>query len=101
MTRKDILAKIEETYNKIYTFTDSLGDEALNILDEHTSRYNLSNEDSILMAAMCDEEDPSSLSKDTLSCLLDAYNEALADLRSEQTFGIDDLKNDNEVNRLF
>ena len=101
MTRKDILAKIEETYNKIYAFTDSLGDEALNILDEHTSRYNLSDEDSILMEAICDGEDPSSLSKDTLSCLLDAYNEALADLRSESTFSIDDLKNDNEVNRLF
>ena len=101
MTRKDILAKIEETYNKIYTFTDSLGDEALNILDEHTGRYNLSDEDSILMEAICDGEDPSSLSKDTLSCLLDAYNEALADLRYARTFGIDDLKNDNEVNRLL
>lgn len=101
MKRKEILSKIEETYNNIYAFTDSLGDEALNILDEHTGRYNLSNEDSILMEAICDGEDPSSLSKDTLSCLLDAYNEALADLRSEQTFSIDDLKNDNEVNRLF
>ena len=101
MTRKEILSKIEETYNNIYAFTDSLGDEALNILDEHTTRYNLSDEDSILMEAMCDGEDPSSLSKDTLSCLLDAYNEALADLRYARTFGIDDLKNDNEVNRLF
>ena len=101
MTRKEILSKIEETYNNIYAFTDSLGDEALNILDEHTGRYNLSDEDSILMEAICDGEDPSSLSKDTLSCLLDAYNEALADLRYARTFGIDDLKNDNEVNRLF
>jgi len=83
MKRKDILAKIEETYNKIYAFTDSLGDDALEILDEHTSRYNLSNEDSTLMEALCDDYDPISLSKDTLSCLLDAYNEALADLRCE------------------
>ena len=83
MTRKEILSKIEETYNKIYAFTDRLGDEALNILDEHTGRYNLSNEDSTLMEAMCDDYDPTSLSKDTLSCLLDAYKEALADLRCE------------------
>jgi len=83
MTRANLLSKIEETFNKIYQFTDRMGDEALNVLDEHTDRYNLSNEDSILMEALCDGEDPSSLSKDTLSCLLDAYNEALADLRCE------------------
>ena len=83
MKRKEILSKIEETYNKIYAFTDSLGDEALNILDEHTGRYNLSNEDSTLMEALWDGAAPSSLSKATLSCLLDAYNEALADLRCE------------------
>ena len=83
MTRANLLSKIEETFNKIYQFTDRMGDEALNVLDEHTDRYNLSNEDLILMEALCDGEDPSSLSKDTLSCLLDAYNEALADLRCE------------------
>ena len=115
MTRKEILSKIEETYNKIYAFTDSLGDEALNILDEHTGRYNLSDEDSTLMEAMCDGEDPSSLSKDTLSCLLDAYKETFYHLVSVQQAehddnelrveigycDIDDLKNDNSVNKLF
>ena len=34
MTRKEILSKIEETFNKIYAFTDRMGDEALNILDD-------------------------------------------------------------------
>ena len=68
MKRKEILELIDETYNNIYAFTD---------------RYNLSNEDSTLMEALCDDYDPTSLSKDTLSCLLDAYKEALADLRCE------------------
>tara|TARA_B100001093_G_scaffold386324_1_gene372214 strand:+ start:260 stop:511 length:252 start_codon:yes stop_codon:yes gene_type:complete len=83
MKRKDILSKIEETYNKIYAFTDRMGDEALNVLDEHTDRYNLADEDAILMEALVDEYDPTNLSKDTLSCLLDAYKDALADLRCE------------------
>jgi len=83
MKRKEILSKIGEIYYKIYAFTDSLGDEALEILDEHTSRYNLSSEDAILMEALCDDYDPTYLSKDTLSCLLDAYKDALADLRCE------------------
>jgi len=83
MKRKDILSKIEETYNKIYAFTDRMGDEALNVLDDHTDRYNLADEDAILMEALVDEYDPTNLSKDTLSCLLDAYKDALADLRCE------------------
>ena len=83
MKRKDILSKIEETYNKIYAFTDRMGDQALNVLDEHTDRYNLADEDAILMEALVDEYDPTNLSKDTLSCLLDAYKDALADLRCE------------------
>ena len=83
MTRKEILSKIEETYNKIYAFTDRMDDDALNVLDDHTDRYNLADEDAILMEAICDDYDPTNLSKDTLSCLLDAYKDALADLRCE------------------
>jgi len=83
MKRKDILSKIEETYNKIYAFTDRMGDEALNVLDDHTDRYNLADEDAILMEALVDEYDPTNLSKDTLSYLLDAHLDALADLRCE------------------
>ena len=83
MKRKDILSKIEETYNKIYAFTDRMGDEALEVLDQHTDRYNLADEDAILKEALVDEYDPVNLSKDTLSCLLDAYKDALADLRCE------------------
>ena len=83
MKRKDILSKIKETYNKIYAFTDRMDDEALEVLDQHTDRYNLADEDAILMEALVDEYDPINLSKDTLSCLLDAYKDALADLRCE------------------
>ena len=83
MKRKDILSKIEETYNKIYAFSDRMDDEALEVLDQHTDRYNLADEDAILMEALVDEYDPINLSKDTLSCLLDAYKDALADLRCE------------------
>ncbi len=83
MKRKDILSKIEETFNKIYQFTDRMGDEALNILDEHVTRYNLDNEYTICLEAQIDEYDPTNLSKDTLSCLLDAHLDALADLRCE------------------
>ena len=83
MTRANLLSKIEETYNKIYAFTDSIGDEALEILDQYTDSYNLSSEDAILMEAMCDDLDPTYLSKDTLSCLLDAYKDTLADLKCE------------------
>ena len=83
MKREDILSKIEETYNKIYAFTDRMDDEALEVLDQHTDRYNLADEDAILMEALVDEYDPINLSKDTLSCLLDAYKDALADLRCE------------------
>jgi len=83
MKRKDILSKIEETYYKIYAFTDRMDDEALEVLDQHTDRYNLADEDAILMEALVDEYDPINLSKDTLSCLLDAYKDALADLRCE------------------
>jgi len=83
MKREDILSKIEETYNKIYAFTDRMDDEALEVLDQHTDRYNLADEDAILMEALVDEYDPVNLSKDTLSCLLDAYKDALADLRCE------------------
>jgi len=60
-----------------------MGDEALEVLDQHTDRYNLADEDAILMEALVDEYDPVNLSKDTLSCLLDAYKDALADLRCE------------------
>jgi len=83
MKRKEILSKIEKTYSKIYQFTDRMDDEALNVLDQHTDRYNLADEDAILMEALVDEYDPINLSKDTLSCLLDAYKDALADLRCE------------------
>jgi len=83
MKRKEILSKIEETYNKIYQFTDRMGDEALNILDEHVTRYNFDDEYSILIEALCDDYDPTNLSKDTLSCLLDVHKDALADLRCE------------------
>tara|TARA_R100000541_G_scaffold58243_1_gene69235 strand:+ start:312 stop:563 length:252 start_codon:yes stop_codon:yes gene_type:complete len=83
MTRANLLSKIEETYNNIYAFTDSIGDEALEVLDQYTDSYNLSSEDEILMEAICDDLDPTYLSKDTLSCLLDAYKDALADLKCE------------------
>ena len=32
MKRKEVLLKIQETYSKIYAFTDRIGDEALNVL---------------------------------------------------------------------
>ena len=83
MTRKEILSKIEETYNKIYAFTDRMDDEALNVLDEYVTKYNLDDEYSILIEALCDDYDPTNLSKDTLSYLLDAHKDALADLRCE------------------
>ena len=83
MKRKDILAKIEETFNKIYQFTDRMGDEALNVLDEHVTAYNLDKEYSICLEAQIDEYDPTNLSDEILSCLLDAHKDALADLRCE------------------
>ncbi len=83
MKRKEILELIDEMYNKIYQFTDRMGDEALNVLDEHVTRYNLDDEYSILIEALCDDYDPTNLSKDTLSCLLDVHKDALADLRCE------------------
>ena len=83
MKRKDILSKIEETYNKIYAFTDRMGDEALNVLDEYVTKYNLDDEYSICLEALCDDYDPTNLSKDTLCYLLDAHKEALSDLRCE------------------
>jgi len=83
MTRANLLSKIEETYNKIYAFTDRMDDEALNVLDEYVSQYKLDEEYSILIEALCDDYDPTNLSKDTLSYLLDAHKEALSDLRCE------------------
>jgi hypothetical protein len=83
MTRANLLSKIEETFNKIYQFTDRLGDEALNVLDHHVTAYNLDNEYTICLEAQIDEYDPINLSKDTLSYLLDAHLDALADLRCE------------------
>ena len=38
MTRANLLSKIEETFNKIYQFTDRMGDEALNVLDGKEGR---------------------------------------------------------------
>ena len=83
MTRSDLLSKIEETYSKIYAFTDRMDDEALNVLDEYVTKYNLDNEYSICLEAQIDEYDPSDLDDDTLSRLLDAHKDALADLRCE------------------
>ena len=83
MTRSDLLSKIEETYSKIYAFTDRMDDEALNVLDEYVTKYNLDNEYTIHLEAMIDEYDPGDLDDDTLSRLLDAHKDALADLRCE------------------
>jgi hypothetical protein len=83
MTRANLLSKIEEAFNKIYQFTDRMGDEALNVLDKHVTAYNLDNEYTICLEAQIDEADPVNLSKDTLSYLLDAHLDALADLRCE------------------
>ena len=83
MTRANLLSKIEETFNKIYQFTDRMGDEALNVLDKHVTAYNLDNEYTICLEAQIDEADPVNLSKDTLSNLLDAHLDALSDLRCE------------------
>ena len=83
MKRKEILELIDETYNNIYAFTDRLGDEALNVLDEYVTKYNLDDEYTILIEALCDDYDPTNLSKDTLSYLLDAHKDALANLRCE------------------
>ena len=83
MKRKEILSKIEETYSKIYAFTDRMDDEALNVLDEYVTKYNLDNEYTIHLEAMIDEYDPGDLDDDTLSRLLDAHKDALADLRCE------------------
>ena len=60
-----------------------MDDEALNVLDEYVSQYKLDEEYSILIEALCDDYDPTNLSKDTLSYLLDAHKEALSDLRCE------------------
>jgi len=83
MTRSNLLEQIETAYHKIYQFTDRMGDEALNVLDHHVTAYNLDNEYTICLEAQIDEYDPVNLSKDTLSCLLDAHLDALADLRCE------------------
>ena len=83
MKRKEILELIDETYNNIYAFTDRLGDEALEVLDEYITKFNLDDEYTIHLEAMIDEYDPVNLSKDTLSYLLDAHLDALADLRCE------------------
>jgi len=60
-----------------------MGDDALNVLDEHVTRYNLDKEYSICLEAQIDEYDPVNLSEETLLCLLDAHKDALADLRCE------------------
>ena len=83
MTRSNLLSKIEETYSKIYAFTDRMDDEALNVLDEYVTKYDLDNEYTICLEAQIDEYDPVNLSEDTLSRLLDAHKDALADLRCE------------------
>ena len=83
MTRANLLSKIEETFNKIYQFTDRLGDEALNVLDHHVTAYNLDNEYTICLEAQIDEYDPINLSDTNLKGLLRAHLEALADLRCE------------------
>ena len=83
MKRKEVLLKIEETYHKIYAFTDRMGDEALNVLDKYVTDYDLDNEYPIHLEAMIDECDPVSLDCDTLSRLLDAHKDALSDLRCE------------------
>ena len=49
MKRKEILELIDETYNNIYAFTDRLGDEALEVLDEYITKFNLDDEYSILI----------------------------------------------------
>ena len=83
MTRANLLSKIEETYSKIYAFTDRMDDEALNVLDEYVTKYDLDNEYTICLEAQIDEYDPVNLSEETLLCLLDAHKDALADLRCE------------------
>ena len=83
MKRKEILELIDETYNNIYAFTDRLGDEALNVLDEYVTKYELDDEYSICLEAMIDDYDPVNLDNDILSRLLDAHKDALADLRCE------------------
>ena len=83
MTRANLLSKIEETYSKIYAFTDRMDDEALNVLDEYVTKYDLDNEYSICLEAMIDDYDPVNLDIDILSRLLDAHKDALADLRCE------------------
>ena len=83
MKRKEILELIDETYNNIYAFTDRLGDEALNVLDEYVTKYDLDNEYSICLEAMIEDDDPVNLDVDTLSRLLDAHKDALSDLRCE------------------
>ena len=81
--RANLLSKIEETFHKIYAFTDRMDDEALNILDYHVSKYNLDDEYTICLEAQIDEYDPINLSDTNLKGLLRAHLEALADLRCE------------------
>ena len=45
MKRKEILELIDETYNNIYAFTERLGDEALEVLDEYITKYNLDDDE--------------------------------------------------------
>jgi hypothetical protein len=81
--RANLLEQIETAFNKIYQFTDRMGDEALNILDYHVSKYNLDDEYTICLEAQIDEYDPINLSDTNLKGLLRAHLEALADLRCE------------------
>jgi len=49
MTRDELLKQIDETYQKIYGFTEDMGDDALELLDMYVFEAGLSELDSILM----------------------------------------------------
>ena len=83
MKRKEILELIDETYNNIYAFTERLGDEALEVLDEYVTKYNLDVVYTICLEAQLGEYDPTNLSDTNLKGLLRAHLEALANLRCE------------------
>ena len=81
MTRDELLKQIEETYQKIYGFTEDMGDDALELLDMYVFEAGLSELDSILMEALIDEYDPKNLLTSELETFLITYKSALDTLQ--------------------
>ena len=81
MTRDELLKQIEETYHKIYGFTEDMGDDALELLNMYIYESSLTKDDAIMLHALLANEDPTNLSDDVLSALLAIYEDALGTLK--------------------